>query len=52
MTRCAPDFIDSPYLIIDENGWRLKEDAPEELKKEFDKYMKKIDRPDEFNQPF
>ena len=38
-----PNFIDSPYLIIDEKGWRLKDDAPEELKKEFDEFMKEID---------
>lgn len=34
-----PSFIDSPYLIIDEKGWRLKEDAPEWLKKEFKEFM-------------
>ena len=35
----VPSFINSPYLIIDEKGWRLKEDAPETLKKEFEEYM-------------
>lgn len=38
----VPSFINSPYLIIDEKGWRLKEDAPEELKKEFEEYMDMI----------
>lgn len=38
----VPSFINSPYLIIDEKGWRLKEDAPESLKKEFEEYMKEV----------
>lgn len=39
MQSFAPDFINSPYLIIDEKGWRLKPNAPEKIKKEFKKYM-------------
>lgn len=44
MIVSSPDFIDSPYLIIDEKGWRLKEDAPEDLKKEFEEFMKSIEK--------
>lgn len=42
MITSAPSFINSPYLIIDEKGWRLKDDAPAELKREFEDYMKNI----------
>lgn len=38
-----PSFINSPYLIIDEKGWRLKEDAPAELKKQFIEYIKSLE---------
>ena len=34
--------INSEYLIIDEKGWRLKENAPDDLKKDFKKYMKEV----------
>lgn len=44
MIVSAPDFINSPYLIIDEKGWRLKEDAPEDLKKQFEEFMKSIEK--------
>ena len=33
-------FLKSKYFYIDENGWNLKSDAPEELKKEFKEYKK------------
>jgi len=39
----VPEFIDSKYLIIDEKGWRLKKDAPEELKKKFKEYMDSLE---------
>jgi hypothetical protein len=42
MTTNVPSFIDSPYLIIDEKGWRLQDDAPAELKKEFEEYMNSL----------
>ena len=35
-----PSFIDSPYFVEEPFNWHLKEDAPEELKKEFEEYMK------------
>lgn len=42
MIKAMPDFIDSPYLIIDEKGWRLKEDAPDDLIKRFEEYMNSL----------
>lgn len=44
-TKFMPDFYGSPYLIVDEKGWRLKDGAPEELKKEFEEFMKDINDP-------
>ena len=37
-----PSFYNSPYLIIDEKGWRLKPGAPKELVKEFNDFMESI----------
>lgn len=40
MTR--PSFMDSPYFSFgdDDGPWELKEGAPEDVRKEFDEYMK------------
>lgn len=35
-----PDFFDSPYFEITDDGWRIKEGAPKEVQKEFDEYMR------------
>lgn len=43
----APNFINSKYLIIDEKGWRLKEGAPEELKREFKEFMQLVNKENE-----
>jgi len=50
MIMDIPNFIDSPYLIIDEKGWRLKEDAPKELKEEFKKYMNSLNMIEDIEQ--
>ncbi len=34
-----PDFLDSPFFYIDDEGWHLKEGAPKETIEEFEKYM-------------
>jgi hypothetical protein len=34
-----PSFLDSPYFVSEFNNWHLKPDAPEEVKKDFEKYM-------------
>ena len=40
MSQALPSFWDSPYFVPEPDNWHLKETAPEELKKEFEKYMK------------
>ena len=39
VSRVIPDFINSEYFYIDDDGWHLKEGALEEVKKEFEEYM-------------
>lgn len=34
------DFADSPYFVPEDGNWHLKEGAPEDVKKEFEEYMK------------
>lgn len=40
MSQPRPSFFDSPYFVEEYGNWHLKDDAPEELKKEFEEYMK------------
>lgn len=40
MSQSRPDFIESEYFYIDDEGWHLKENAPEDMKKEFEEYTK------------
>ena len=37
MTR--PNFIDSPYFVMEFGNWHLLPDAPPEVVKEFDEWM-------------
>ena len=39
MSTARLSFMDSPYFYGDDEGWHLKEDAPEEVKQEFEEYM-------------
>lgn len=39
MSVTRPKFVDSPYFVIVEGEWSLKEGAPEEVQKEFDEFM-------------
>lgn len=34
-----PKFVDSPYFVMEDENWHLKEGAPEDVKKEFEEYM-------------
>ena len=36
-----PEFFTSEYFVPEPDNWHLKEDAPQELKDEFDEWMKK-----------
>lgn len=35
-----PKFYDSPYFVDEPGNWHLKPNAPEEVRKEFEAYMK------------
>lgn len=39
MIGSRPKFFDSPYFVMDEDNWHLKEGAPAETVKEFNEYM-------------
>ena len=40
MSIVKPGFVDSPYFVAEEDNWHLKEGAPEDVKREFEEYMK------------
>lgn len=40
MSESRPKFVDSPYFVMEDENWHLKEGAPEDVKKEFEEYMK------------
>lgn len=40
MTQDMPSFWNSPYFVPEPDNWHLKEGAPEEIKKEFEEYMR------------
>lgn len=43
-----PKCVAEGYAYVDEDGWHIKDDAPEEMKEDFKKFMKLIDnKPDE-----
>lgn len=35
-----PNFVNSPYFVNELDNWHLKPNAPEEVVKEFNEYMK------------
>lgn len=35
-----PDFIDSPYFVMEIGNWYLKDGAPKEVVEEFNRFMK------------
>lgn len=39
MSQARPDFIDSPFFVMEPGNWHLKPGAPEKVKKEFEEYM-------------
>ena len=40
MSVQKPKFVDSPYFVPEEDNWHLKPDAPPEVVKEFEEFMK------------
>lgn len=41
-----PNFFTSEYFVPEPDNWHLTEDAPQELKDEFEKWMKEHNQPD------
>ena len=39
MIGARPRFMDSPFFVMEEDNWHLKEGAPEDVVKEFNDYM-------------
>ena len=39
-TGPVPSFYNSPYFVEEIGNWHLTPDAPEEVKKEFEEYMR------------
>ena len=39
MSVKSPNFISSPYFYVDDYGWHLTEDAPEDVREEFDAFV-------------
>ena len=39
MSTAKLNFVDSPYFVAEDENWHLKDDAPEDVKKEFEEYM-------------
>lgn len=37
----APNFINSDYFYINEDGWNLRNGAPEQVRKEFESFITK-----------
>ena len=38
-----PNFFTSEFFVKEPDNWHLKEDAPEEIKKEFEEFMNNQD---------
>ena len=41
--KALPDFWGSPWFVPEVDNWHLKDGAPEELKREFEEYMRNSD---------
>jgi hypothetical protein len=42
MIGSRPLFLDSPYFVMEEDNWHLKEGAPAGIVEEFNQYMKQL----------
>jgi hypothetical protein len=50
----CPQFVNSPYFVDEPDNWHLKDGAPEEVKKEFEEFMRDMkneDGPRDQNDP-
>ncbi len=39
-----PKFFTSEYFVAEPDNWHLKDDAPKDVKEEFEAYMKEHDK--------
>lgn len=39
MIGSKPNFMDSPYFVMEEDNWHLKDGAPADIVKEFNEFM-------------
>lgn len=39
MKKLDHDLLNSEYVTIDERGWHISDDAPDELKEEFEQFI-------------
>lgn len=39
MIGSRPNFMDSPYFVMEEDNWHLKDGAPADVVKEFNEFM-------------
>ena len=44
MSVSRPNFVDSPYFVMEDENWHLKEGAPEDVQKEFDEFMQEQEK--------
>lgn len=42
MIGSRPKFMDSPYFVMEEDNWHLKEGAPADVVKEFNEFMDEL----------
>lgn len=42
MIGSRPKFMDSPYFVMEEDNWHLKDGAPAETVKEFNEFMAEL----------
>lgn len=40
MSTVKLDFTNSEYFVAEDGNWHLKDGAPEEIKEEFEEYMR------------
>ena len=38
------EWMNSEYITIDERGWHISNDAPDDIKHKFDEFMKQINQ--------
>lgn len=47
MSVIKPKFVDSPYFVGEEDNWHLLPGAPEDVVREFEKFMEEHEEAEE-----